>query len=116
MRLAWDSKDKVRKDEARASGSYSRERSDDLYHSARWTRVSRAWRASHPLCANCRRQGRVTAGEVTDHIVPWPVCGDFFDDNNFQTLCQACNHDKGQRDKSIIQQWRSQRGVGGQNL
>lgn len=53
--------------------------------------------------------GRVSeAGQHTDHIVPWPVCGTdgFFDTNNLQSLCADCNHKKGQEDKKVIQQWR----------
>lgn len=107
MRLAWDAQAKP----DRNDGKYHRERSDDLYHSARWTKVSRAWRAAHPLCEECRRNGVLKAGEVTDHIIPFPVCKDFFDDKNFQTLCQDCNNKKGQRDKKIIQEWRNNNGA-----
>ena len=105
MRLPWD----TQKTKDRQDGVYTRERSDDLYHTARWTRLSRAWRAQHPLCAECLRAGRYTEGEVTDHIVPWPVCEDFWNESNFQTLCQKCNHDKGQRDKVQIREWKRKR-------
>ena len=103
MRLAWDSQQKTDK----AQGQYQRERSAEPYHSYRWTRLSRAYRATHPLCAECQRQGRITAAAVVDHIIPWPVCEDFYDEKNFQSLCEKCNHDKGQRDKRIIQAWRN---------
>ena len=100
MRLAWDSKTKPER------SRYVRKRSDDPYHSWRWTRLSRAFRAEHPLCEECRRRGIIKAATVVDHVVPWPVCEDFFDRSNLQSLCEACNHDKGQRDKVIIRQWR----------
>lgn len=106
MKLAWDAQAKP----DRSDGKYHRERSDDLYHSTRWTKVSRAWRAAHPLCAECQRNGILKAGEVTDHVIPFPVCKDFFDEKNFQTLCQDCNNAKGQRDKKIIQQWKRSQG------
>lgn len=48
----------------------------------------------------------VKAAEVTDHIVPWPVCQDFFDRSNLQSLCQTCNIAKGNRDKVVIAKWR----------
>ena len=116
-KLAWDSNAAA----DRAEGKYVRERSDDPYHSWRWTRVSRAWRAQHPLCAECYRHGRFVPAEVTDHIVPWPVCGDFWDRTNYQSLCRACNVAKGNRDKKVISEWRAKRlngreGEGGQNL
>lgn len=106
MRLAWDSESKVKADEARVSGKYQRERSAEPYHSSRWTRLSRLYRRQHPLCAECLKQGRYVEAQVTDHIVPYPVCGDFYDISNLQSLCEKCNHDKGQRDKQIIQAWK----------
>ncbi len=98
MQLAWDSETQSRK-------GYVRPRSDDPYHSYRWTRLSRRWRAEHPVCAECLKSGRYVAAEVVDHIVPWPVCGDFFDEKNLQSLCGPCNIAKGNRDKKLIQEW-----------
>ena len=103
MKLAWDSKEQ----KARADGKYVRDHSSPLYHTARWNRLSRVWRQSHPLCEMCKQKGIVQEGEVVDHIVPMPICEEyFFDEGNLQTLCQKCNHLKGQRDKKIIEQWR----------
>lgn len=99
MRLAWDS-------ETRNKGGNERPRSSDPYHSYRWTRLSRRWRAEHPVCAECLKTGRYVAAEVVDHVVPWPVCGDFFDEGNLQSLCGQCNIAKGNRDKKIIREWR----------
>lgn len=117
MKLAWDGKQRIEP----VKGGYQRERSADLYHTARWTRMSKAWKASHPLCEECKRNGVIKAAEVTDHIIPWPVCGveGFFNRDNFQSLCSDCNHAKGQRDKAVISQWRrekAQRGEGVSNL
>lgn len=116
-KLAWDSKSR----QERPHGRYVRERSDNLYHTSRWTRLSKEWRRSHPLCAECQRKGIIKAADVADHIIPWPVCGNdgFYDRNNLQSLCEACNHEKGQRDKAVIAQWRRERsgtGRGGLNL
>ena len=102
MRLAWDAQSRVDK----RDGTYQRERSADPYHTYRWTRLSRAFRAEHPLCAECQRQGIVKAADVVDHIVPWPVCQDFYDRSNLQSLCEDCNRAKGNRDKRIIAEWR----------
>lgn len=104
MKLVWDSK----RSRSKADGKYVRERSGDLYHTARWTRLSRQWREAHPLCEECRKQGIITEAQVTDHITPWPICGEdgFFDMANLQSLCEACNHAKGQRDKGAIGEWR----------
>ena len=102
MKLAWDSK----RAKARQEGKYVRERSDDLYHSARWTRLSIAFRADHPLCEQCRKRGIIKASQVVDHIIPWPVCGDFFYRSNLQALCEKCNIEKGNRDKPVIEEWK----------
>ena len=102
--LPWDSKARRQK----ATESYVRERSSDLYHTARWTRLSKAFRASHPLCAMCAAKGVIKPAQVADHITPWPVCGleGFFSESNLQALCSDCNHEKGQRDKALIARWR----------
>ena len=105
MALAWDSKKRKDAD----CGGYQRERSSDLYHTYRWTRLSRAFRQSHPLCAECARHGRLKAAEVVDHITPFPVCRDFFDESNLQSLCADCNIAKGNKDKVIISEWRRTR-------
>ena len=115
MKLPWDSKLRINREE----GRYCRERSHSLYHTSRWTKLSASWRAAHPLCAECAKKGIIKAAEHTDHVLPWPVCGEqgFFDVNNLQSLCATCNNEKGQRDKALIRQWRElQRGVGGANL
>lgn len=103
MKLAWDHPDRVDTHD----GRYHRERSDDLYHTTRWTRLSRRFRATHPLCAECQRQGRIVAATCVDHITPYPICRDyFFDESNLQALCDECNHLKGQRDKEKIEKWK----------
>ena len=54
-----------------------------------------AWfKHSHPLCVECKKQGKLTQATVVDHIVPHR--GDqklFWDESNWQPLCKPC-HDK----------------------
>lgn len=46
-----------------------------------------------PLCAECKRQDRVTLATQRDHIVP--LCeGGADDDANVQGLCDACHEAK----------------------
>jgi len=105
MKLAWDSK----KSRSVRTG-YHRERSDSPYHTDRWTRLSRTFRALHPLCAECARNGIVKASECVDHVIPWPAWkrmgGDFFDTANLQALCHDCNVTKGNRDRERLKVWR----------
>lgn len=104
MQLPWDSKSRP----TRSSKMEGRERSADLYHTYRWTRLSASFRAYHPVCEECRRRGLWVSAEVVDHKTPWPICGEdgFFDMNNLQSLCQACNIAKGNQDKKLIREWR----------
>ena len=86
------------------------------YHTHRWTRLSRAFRRQHPLCAECQRKGRIAEAEVTDHIIPpWVEGVDFWDASNWQPLCRRCNLAKGARDR-IKWPLDTRKGEGGQNL
>lgn len=50
------------------------------------------WLTAHPLCVECEAEGRVTAGQVVDHITPlWNGGVDSYEENG-QTLCHA-HHD-----------------------
>lgn len=81
----------------------TRKRSDDLYHTHRWTRASRVFREANPLCALCLTRDKYTPTEVVDHIIPSEVCEDFWDKENWQPLCRKCNNHKGRTtDKKII--------------
>lgn len=86
----------------------TREQPGAPYHTWRWTQLSRAFRAEHPLCEECKRQGRLRPATCVDHKQPWPICGEqgFFDRNNLQALCDDCNNRKGNQDKRKIQEWR----------
>jgi len=94
--------------QTRAAKMETRERSADEYHTARWTRESRAFRAENPLCRKCASVGIVTSCDVTDHIVPPEVHGDFWDKKNWQPLCRRCNIAKGNEDKKLIQRFRNE--------
>lgn len=42
-------------------------------YGSRWQKASKAFLQSHPLCAECLKQGRYTKATVVDHIVPHRV-------------------------------------------
>lgn len=88
----------------------NRPRSNDLYHTSRWTKESRAFRRSYPLCEHCKKEGKIVPADVTDHIIPFPVCPDFWDMNNWQALCNRCNIQKGLKDKELINNYKAGRG------
>lgn len=103
MKLAWDPQSRREK-----SDGYVRRRSDEPYHSSRWTKLARAWKVEHPLCEECKRKGIIKAAEVVDHIIPWPICQDFFDRSNLQSLCEDCNREKGYKDRPVIERWKKE--------
>ena len=86
----------------------TRKRSADEYHTARWTRESKAFRIAHPLCSRCAAKGITKESEVTDHKIPPEVYGDFWDRLNWDALCKRCNIEKGNEDKKLIQDFRNQ--------
>jgi 5-methylcytosine-specific restriction protein A len=49
--------------------------------------------ARDPLCAECRRRGRVALARIRDHIIPL-FEGGTEDDGNVQGLCFDCNDEK----------------------
>lgn len=54
----------------------------------------------NPLCSYCAEEGRVTAAEVVDHIIPHR--GDpalFWDITNWQPLCKWCHDSVKQREE-----------------
>ena len=63
-------------------------------YNAEWRRARKAFLQKHPLCAECRKVGKLTPATVVDHIIPHR--GDrklFWDENNWQPLCKDC-HDR----------------------
>lgn len=65
-------------------------------YGSRWQKASKCYLRSHPLCAECERNGRVTEATCVDHITPhrgdmtlfWDVAG------NWQSLCKPCHDAK----------------------
>jgi len=54
----------------------------------------------HPLCAECERQGRVTAATELDHVLALGKGGvaNAYDDSGLEGLCHRCHADKTARE------------------
>jgi len=52
------------------------------------------------LCEQCRREGRVRAGCIADHIVPLAKGGSR-DRSNYQWLCRDCAAVKDEADRGV---------------
>lgn len=68
-----------------------------FYHSYRWTKVSRNYRAKHPFCVRCYKKGLYIRARAVDHIIPIRTPEGWekrWDENNFQSLCIPCHNQK----------------------
>ena len=66
-----------------------------LYHTPKWREARAGWLAKHPWCVECARHKRQTKANTVDHIRPHH--GDFklfWDNKNWQSLCQSCSSRK----------------------
>lgn len=67
---------------------------EKLYKSERWQKISKHQRIKEPLCRTCLKEyGKLTAGKVADHIIPWETVSEFYN-NELQTLCYECHQCK----------------------
>lgn len=76
---------------------YDRERGSAAKrgYGRRWRKESKAFLALNPLCRPCEREGDVTAATSVDHIIPHK--GDmelFWDQDNWQSICDPCHGEK----------------------
>ena len=65
------------------------------YSTGRWKSLARIVLRDEPLCRECKKQGRIEASAVVDHIKPHR--GDytlFFERDNLQGLCTECHNVK----------------------
>lgn len=69
--------------------------------------ADRAWRAKRaahlakePLCRYCAREGRLTPGDVVDHVTPHKGNRWDFYHGEVQTLCHTCHSSVKQREEN----------------
>lgn len=79
---------------------------EKFYHSRRWRRMSRNYRAKHPFCKLCRQKGLYTHAQIVDHIIPIRTPKGWqkrWDESNFQSLCIRCHNRKSLEDRDEFQ-------------
>jgi len=69
----------------------SRPARHEFYATPEWRRLRDWYRARHPLCEECQRQGRVTAAELVHHKVEISQGGELLDVGNLESLCRSCH-------------------------
>lgn len=68
-------------------------------YDSRWRKAREGYLRSHPLCAECERNGNIATATVVDHIIPHK--GDkslFWESSNWQPLCKSCHDSKTARE------------------
>ena len=70
---------------------YSRDKAArKLYASSEWKRIRARFLAAHPLCEQCRKEGRLTKATEVHHILPLRR-GGTHDESNLMALCKPCH-------------------------
>lgn len=81
-------------DEHKSNFSLEAKTTKEKGYNYRWNKARLRFLKVHPLCVQCKANGRLTKARVVDHITPHR--GDkelFWDENNWQALCKSC-HDR----------------------
>ena len=60
---------------------------NNIYNSRRWRKARKLYLEKHPLCILCKKEARLTAADVVDHIKPINQGGAVWDQDNWQPLC-----------------------------
>lgn len=66
-----------------------------------WQKARLVHLNDNPLCVYCDREGRVTAANTVDHVIPHR--GEmtlFWDRTNWMSLCGTCHSSKKQREEA----------------
>ena len=64
-----------------------------------WQKVRKVFLAAHPLCEECKKNGRYVKATDVDHIKPHRGDRDlFWDMSNWQALCHSCHSKKTARE------------------
>lgn len=65
-------------------------------------KLSKRYRAAHPLCEEHQARGELVPVDLVDHIVPVHAAPDRrMDESNLQSLCNECHHAKTERDMVV---------------
>ena len=90
-------------DYKRYNQSDKRMEATDKYNTKQWRTLRQIQLSQYPLCAGCKQDGIIKAGEHVDHIFPWQQIGAYaFTFNLFQSLCASCHSSKTQLERQGI--------------
>ena len=69
---------------------YQRDPASNKRYGRAWKRIRDRYIKSHPLCEECRKQGKLTPAEEVHHILPLSKGGDN-EKSNLMALCKSCH-------------------------
>lgn len=81
-----------------ATSETRRQNSHQRGYTRKWYKARAVFLAANPLCVECAKSGAVVAAGVLDHVIPHRGNQDlFWDQTNWQPLCERCHNEKTRR-------------------
>ena len=78
------------KEESKRYEQYDRDPAIHKRYGHAWKRIRDRYIAAHPLCEQCKKEGRITPAEEVHHILPLSHGGTHSEDN-LMALCKSCH-------------------------
>ncbi len=81
---------KHEREEARRYEKYQRDPETRRRYGRAWKRIRDRYIKAHPLCEECKRNGKLTPSEEVHHIIPLSE-GGTNKEQNLMALCKSCH-------------------------
>ena len=78
------------KEESKRYEQYDRDPAIHKRYGRAWKRIRDRYISIHPLCEQCKKEGRITPAEEVHHILPLSHGGTHSEDN-LMALCKSCH-------------------------
>lgn len=78
------------KKENRRYEKYQRDPETRRRYGRAWKRIRDRYIKAHPLCEECKRNGKLTPSEEVHHVVPFRE-GGTHKESNLMALCKSCH-------------------------
>lgn len=83
---------------------HSRSRTTQQMYNYKWSKARIQYLSNNPLCVICYKLGEIVSATVVDHIIPHQ--GNkrlFWDQKNWQSLCQCCHNKKSSKENRLYE-------------
>lgn len=85
------------KQEAKRYEKYDRDPATRRRYGREWKRIRDRYVTEHPLCEECKKQGKLTPAQEVHHVIPLSKGGTHAEDN-LMSLCTPCHSEVSARD------------------